>query len=237
MSIALYNTGGLRFWNEREILMRDQCVARITNALKTSLRGLNKAWAFQQLDAPILTPRDMVSATYDERDIWFQQHRIGDREMVLRPETTASSYLYADHIIINGLERLPLCVWQVGKSCRIEYNDGATAAKLRFNEFYQLEYQCIFSAGSNPRHYHSVIVSTIHKEIADILAAYTNDQHRVVSSDRLPTYSEITEDVEVTHNGQWREMCSISTRTDCPLGSVVEVAIGVDRLVSVMEIS
>ena len=67
---------------------------------------------------------------------------------------------------------------------------------------------------------------------------------RVVISDRLPSYSEITMDIEV-HNGyQWMEVCSTSRRKDFPQKLVVsgkkgntekdalvlEIAIGLDRL-------
>jgi glycyl-tRNA synthetase len=67
---------------------------------------------------------------------------------------------------------------------------------------------------------------------------------RIVPSDRLPAYSEVTMDVEVNNGDKWMEVCSISRRTDFPIRYrsvnrkqeerehdvfVLEIAIGLDR--------
>ena len=76
---------------------------------------------------------------------------------------------------------------------------------------------------------------------------------RIVESDRLPSYSEITMDIEAhteafvfaPENDRWMEVCSISRRTDFPQKAkfqtkkgtvekdllVLEIAIGLDRCV------
>jgi glycyl-tRNA synthetase len=78
-----------------------------------------------------------------------------------------------------------------------------------------------------------------------MLAAVTRLPTRIVPSDRLPAYSEITMDVEVDNGDKWMEVASISRRTDFP-GTVsltgksgtrqlevkvLEIAIGLDRCV------
>ena len=60
---------------------------------------------------------------------------------------------------------------------------------------------------------------------------------RIVPSDRLPDYSERTDDVELMWKKSFTEVCSVSTRTDFSLDSqnidyrVLEIAVGMDRLV------
>ena len=55
---------------------------------------------------------------------------------------------------------------------------------------------------------------------------------RFVESDRLPSYSESTLDIEVPYNGEWKEVASCSIRNDFSEDTrVAEIAIGMDRLV------
>ena len=57
---------------------------------------------------------------------------------------------------------------------------------------------------------------------------------RVVDSDRLPSYSESTRDIEVRRANDWKEAASCSIRTDfSPDTRVVEMAFGLDRLVTI----
>ena len=67
-----------------------------------------------------------------------------------------------------------------------------------------------------------------------------NLQTRIVLSDRLPSYSKKTIDIEVFNGDKWMEIASISLRTD--FGEitmknkqsnclVLEIAIGLDRLI------
>lgn len=67
---------------------------------------------------------------------------------------------------------------------------------------------------------------------------------RIVESDRLPSYSLRTMDIEVFNDDKWMEVCSISKRTDFPQKArihvkdrviekdllVLEIALGSDRL-------
>ena len=64
MSEALYDLGGLRFWSEREILVRDQAVQTLVQGLSKALQTLNSAWTFHRMEGPLLTPRKFISEAY-----------------------------------------------------------------------------------------------------------------------------------------------------------------------------
>lgn len=231
MSFALYPTGQLRFWTEREIALRDGLIHRLFHAVKAPLQTLNKAWRFERVEGPLLTPWANMSPAYHADDVWLTNGTIDAEPVAMRAETTASSYLYAQHLMsqAGGSNKLPLCVWQSGKSFRREDSDGASASRLRFFEFYQIEFQCIY-ATSTGADYAAPMTTSIFREIQLI----TGCQTRLVNSDRLPSYSEQTLDIEVFTNDHWREMCSISKRTDFDNAKVLEVAVGLDRLISVI---
>ena len=135
--------------------------------------------------------------------------------------------------------KLPLCVWQAGKSFRRE-QDHATK-HMRLKEFHQMEFQCAYAADT-ANDYHAACLEPVRKMIAAQVAMPT----RLVPSDRLPDYAEVTTDVEVWNQDKWMEVCSISRRTDFPGKAsfaakgdgtalrdvlVLEIAIGLDRLV------
>jgi glycyl-tRNA synthetase len=231
MSEALYNIGGLRFWTEREIMLRNQAIETLSLTVRDTLTRINSAWSFHRVEGPLLTPREHISAAYDESDIFMLRNRLGDSEAALRAETTASSYLYADFLMKRGLAKMPTCIWQAGKSFRRETTDGARASTLRYNEFYQLEFQCIYSLNTKAD-YRAHIEPVVAEAIRRITQA---PEARLVDSDRLPDYSLVTRDVEVPFNGKWKEMASISTRNDFhdKNALVLEIAIGLDRLIAV----
>lgn len=220
MSKALYKHGGLRFWSEAEIEMREFATRRIAQRIRETLIGINGAWRFSRVEGPCLSPRDKISASYSDDDIFVTNHK----DFCLRAETTPTSYAWARH---DG-GKMPLCVWQLGKSFRRETNDGASAAKLRFNEFYQLEFQCIYRADTKAD-YRAALIESVQQEIA----WFTHSATRTIESDRLPSYSESTIDIDANHAGKWREIASCSIRTDfSPDIRVAEIAIGIDRLVT-----
>lgn len=224
MSLALYDIGGLRFWTEKEIEVREFAIKRLSTSVRTTLLDLNQAWRFARVEGPCLSPRGQISASYDDSDIFITNHVVAGDALCLRAETTPSSYAYARKL--GG--RMPLCVWQAAKSFRRETNDGASAAKLRFNEFYQLEFQCIYKADSKAD-YRAALIAAVRQDLEWLLGV----QSRVVDSDRLPSYSESTIDIEVPHGDNWREIASCSIRTDYADDMrVAEIAIGLDRIVS-----
>ena len=233
MSDAWYGIGALRFWNEREILLRDEFTRRLSHLIIGQLKAINPGWNSVRCEGPLITPRAHISSAYDESDVFFCRAPLGEDEAVLRPETTPSSYLVAVDYLRSGKLKAPLIVWQLGKSFRRETNDGASPAKLRFNEFYQLEFQCIYRADSKAD-YRAAVMQPLAEELSHCGGGI---DHRIVPSDRLPAYSERTDDVELTWKKSFKEVCSVSTRTDFSIPNnsvefrVLEVAIGMDRLI------
>lgn len=74
------------------------------------------------------------------------------------------------------------------------------------------------------------------EELLKEINLITGCETQCISSDRLPTYSECTINIEVLFNDKWREMCIISKRIDfSDADYVLEVAVGLDRLISVID--
>jgi glycyl-tRNA synthetase len=311
----LFNINGLMFWTAKEIRLRRSMADHFTHGLQDSLRAINPAWQFHEIEAPLLTPDRLLNPNYTRSDVWVQeidnsglipdfiafmrredslslleplmrrhaqQNHGGDPAeayedlrdefarartdllegsevfrpcetvfslwrafsnndtvLALRPETTPGSYVYAQHLLnTHSGARLPLCVWQTGKSFRRE-SDQVTK-NMRLKEFYQQEFQCLYTADTG-NDYHAMMQEPVRKLVAETISLPT----RVVPSDRLPSYSQVTVDVEVNNGDRWMEICSISRRTDFPQKSrvqtrtgpvekdvlVLEVAIGLDRCV------
>jgi len=228
MSTALYHgIGGLRFWSEDEIERREAFVARMASVFRRTLTDMNPAFGMARVEGPILTPQDFVNPAYDASDIFVTQISKAGQPLTLRAETTASTYA-----AMRAMRpRLPFCAWQAGKSFRVEANDGASAAKLRFNEFWQLEFQVAYRADTKAD-YRAALMTVATREIA----RETSTSTRHVESDRLPAYSSSTLDIEVLHGDVWREVASCSLRTDyAPDVLVCEIAIGLDRVISIRE--
>ncbi|GLQ53814.1 aminoacyl--tRNA ligase-related protein [Devosia nitrariae] len=238
--LSLYDANGLVHWTEREIRLRDSAVIHLSAEVSAALKGLNPAWDIRRVEAPLLTPRSLISEAYGPDDIFVQQRLSNhDHELVLRPETTPSTYVYMTHLLTaHAKVRLPLCVWQAGKSFRRE-QDQATR-HVRLKEFWQMEFQCAYAADT-ANDYHTAMLEPVRR----MLAAVTRLPTRIVPSDRLPAYSEVTMDVEVDNGDKWMEVASISRRTDFPTTvpvpgksgtremavKVLEIAIGLDRCV------
>ena len=190
-----------------------------------TLYKINSAWRVYRTEGPWLTPASMIGNAYTDDDVFVTNHTAGDSKLCLRAETTASTYAAARQI--GG--KLPLCMWQVGKSFRRELTDGATAAKLRFLGFTQLEFQCIYSSNTKAG-YREPLIDLVQTEIGRFSGLPT----RVIPSDRLPPYAESTMDIEVGVKDRWTEMTSCSIRTDYKSDcQVAEIAIGLDRVVAV----
>ena len=79
------------------------------------------------------------------------------------------------------------------------------------------------------------------RPLANVVTELLGMESRIVASDRLPSYSEKTMDIEVNNGDKWMEVASISLRNDFDhvimIGKqnrkfkVLEVAFGMDRLV------
>ena len=237
----LYDVNALVHWNEREILARDAMIQFFAAEVAAMLRGLNPAFDIRRVEAPILTPRALISAAYGDDEVWAQARLSpDDHDLVLRPETTPGTYAYMRRLLDSHQRvKLPLCVWQAGKSFRRE-QDQATK-HMRLKEFHQMEFQCAYAADT-ANDYHAACLEPVRQMVATMVAMPT----RLVPSDRLPDYAQVTTDVEVWNEDKWMEICSISRRTDFPGKAqfaakgggtverdvlVLEIAIGLDRLV------
>jgi glycyl-tRNA synthetase len=215
----LYQHNGLIFWTEQEILIRENMVRYFVDALKTSLEKLNSAFRMVRCEAPILTPRDLINPNYSPQDIY-----IPEEGLALRPETTMGSYAYAQHILNphhSPKYRLPLVVWQLGKSFRNEQDK--VLKHMRLKEFYQLEFQIIYSPDTKMDY-----PETLRQEVCKIISKQIG-KCRLEPSDRIPWYSDNTTDVIFEPLNM--EVCSMSQRTDFPGSKVFEVAVGICRLV------
>jgi glycyl-tRNA synthetase len=232
----LYGVNGLIFWNEREINARKMVEAHLVQTMKDSLKSMNRAWEFFQVEAPILTPKSFVNPNYSDADMFAvkttfktgtdeEDWTLDTSRLIARPETTMGSYEYARHLLNPHNEqkvRMPFVVWQHGKSFRREQDQPTKFMRLK--EFYQLEFQCIYSPNTGMDYSTNLIFA-----IAAALRQLVGDT-RVMESDRLPSYSEWTRDVEHVESGM--ELCSISQRKDFEGAKVLEVAVGTDRVVS-----
>jgi len=227
---TLYGRNGLVFWTEKEIRTRQMLADYFVNGMRETLRSQNKAFEFLQVEAPLLTPINFINKGYTAADIFIPASRCSDNldrilfdDLALRPETTMGSYRYAEWLIEHTelKTRMPLCVWQHGKSFRREQDQ--VTKNMRLKEFYQLEFQAIYGL-TTANDYSVVVIPVVCKLIADMIGPC-----RIEASDRIPDYSEGTTDIVCERNGM--EVCSISKRKDYLGAKVLEVAIGTDRCV------
>jgi glycyl-tRNA synthetase len=226
--MPLYDTNGLVFWDGAEIAARDHLVAHFAREVETLLRSINRAWLFYRIEAPTLTPRDLINPNYSDADLWTQP----DTGLVLRPETTMGSYGYARKLLADKGGLMPFCVWQAGKSYRKEQDK--TLANMRLKEFWQQEFQCLYSE-TTKADYQALVMGPL----AAMLGCAIGRRTRIVESDRLPDYSLKTMDVEamVEIGKDWMEICSVSVRKDYAQGvRVLELAIGLCRCVRLQSI-
>lgn len=216
------DNNSLVYWNEREIKLRNQIAEDIILQMHNSAREINKQWTFHRIEAPVLIDRSLIHPNYNETDYYTV-----DEELALRPETTATSYLYAvDHLKHHSNKKaLPFCVVQLGLSFRKEQDK--TLKHMRLKSFYQLEFQFLCATDSK----------------ADYVTYFRNAAEEAISdwypiikrepSDRLPCYSNSTEDL-ITVDDNPMELASMSDRTDFPDSNIrnIEIAIGIDRLIT-----
>jgi glycyl-tRNA synthetase len=258
--INLYETNGLIFWNEKEIKYRNYIKQIFADEIESILRSENRAWHFFEIEAPLLIPRELVNENYTNEDIWVQEspkvslseyiNQVAEsltlagnsvpkeQELVLRPETTPTSYTYACHMLNSNQILPPFCIHQTGKSFRREQDQ--VSKNMRLKEFYQQEFQCIYSADTLNDYQERVL-----EPIRAMFQKVIGKPARIVESDRLPSYSLRTMDIEIDNGDKWMEIASISKRTDFPqkikfntkTGSVekdmlvLEIAIGLDRCI------
>lgn len=226
---TLYNRNGLIFWTQREIQLRNSLVEYFVSELGAALKVENRAFEMIQVEAPILTPKEFINPNYTTEDFYTVPTCVNsDYDLVLRPETTMGSYQYAKWLLehTETKTRLPICIWQHGKSFRKEQDQ--VTKNMRLKEFYQLEFQCIYS-NNTANDYSLKIIPEVRRFMSDLIGPC-----RIEESDRLPNYSEKTMDIVCEKTNM--EVASISLRKDFlyqngASAKVLEVAIGSDRCV------
>jgi len=238
----IHNINGLVFWTGAHIQFRQHAVEQIARRVQNTLWSQNQAWAFEQIEGTVLVPRSIINQEYTDADVYAQSGSETAVPLVLRPETTPSTYAYARAVFdVQSAWRPPVCFWQVGKSFRREQEQPTKFMRLK--EFYQQEFQCIYTEDTK-NDYRSVVLERVAPVIQNLCAAI---QVRVIESDRIPAYAESTLDIEVYDEmaQRWMEIASASIRTDFPgtysfktnKGAVeknlkvFELAVGVDRIV------
>lgn len=220
--IKIYPENGLPFYDDNFIRWREHIVNVVSCVFQQRMREQNRAWLFHRVEAPCLVPTIYVNSGYADEAFHVD-------DLVLKPETTGSSYEYARYLIEHQLATPPLCVWQHSKSFRRE-NEQVTA-NVRLKEFYQLEFQCIVTEDTKNNYQETML-----QHIADLVKALLGLDVRVIESDRLPHYSKKTMDIEVKTPHKWLEVMSCSLRNDVPFeweGRKLinyEFAFGSDRL-------
>lgn len=196
--------------------------------MQEEVRKINK-FDFHEIESPCLIPTELINKEYQKDQFFYI-----DEEVSLKPETTPASYNYAQEIMGLGESRPPLCVYQMSKSFRRE--DDKTFRHCRFKEFYQLEFQFIYSESTADDYYAKI------QDVALGILTKLFPERKIqkIQSDRLPVYSKSTNDIEMWDEDRWMEVCSMSLRNDFPdtyiqgWGTkkmlVTEIAIGMDRL-------
>ena len=216
--LNLSNINGLLSLNKQEIIDQSYIKETVIYNIKQILLNQNRSWIFEEIEGTSLVPNELINPEYTEEDYF----KIDDK-LSLKPETTALSYAYAHQLLHHSI-RAPLCVYQASKSFRKE-QDQATK-HMRLKEFKQLEFQCIYS-NTTKNDYQLSTVEPIANFVKNLLRLNT----RIVLSDRLPSYSIKTIDIEVDNGEKWMEICSISIRNDFDSNHLVlEIAFGLDRL-------
>lgn len=233
MHTQIYNFNGLPFLTEEDLILKDYLIATIAYKLKTILHKQNKAWQFHRIEAPCLIPRELINSNYTDDDVWVQESK-GHSDIVLKPETTPASYAYMEYLLEQNSIFPPVVVWQVSKSFRREQDQPTK--HCRYKEFYQQEFQCLYSADTKNNYQESTIA-----DIAAMFQEILGLNVRIVLSDRLPEYSIKTIDIEVFNGDKWMEICSVSLRKDFGYKPtikgkeisclVLEIAIGIERLI------
>jgi len=211
------NNNGFVFYNENDILLREFYIKNISLNLKNKLKEINKAIDFIQIETPLFINKDNINNEYFiEKGYIFETN-----DYCLRPETTKGSYLIANELIKHYQTKLPICIWQYGKSFRNEQNK--TLKNMRLKEFYQLEFQLLYS-NNTKADYPSMLKEFVFNLFK---SEFVNYEVKLEISDRLPVYSIETTDIIVND----LEICSMSLRNDFNENTNnFEIAIGLDRL-------
>lgn len=211
----IFDHNGLVSWDAEEVATRRMVVDYFVRNIKEALLSTNHGWRFAECETPILMPVAAISSAYSLDDYYTVMDGLA-----LRPETTYGSYEVARQMLEKS-GRLPLCVYQSGKSFRREQDKALS--NMRLKEFYQLEFQCIYNI-TTKNDYQVAMMPKLQAIFERLIGNCS-----IIESDRLPVYSLKT--IDIDRGGM--ELASISLRTDFSEDTrVLEIAIGLDRVVS-----
>lgn len=242
MSEGLYEMTGLRFWREGEILQREQFTARLAQTVASVLQDVNQSWRIERVEAPLIMDRAHFAGEYTDAEVFPVLSDFANKRWALRAETTHGTYTFAQKMIEAGMAKVPLCLWQAGQSFRKEATDGARPGTLRFNQFWQQEFQCLYRGDTLSE---DMLIEALRQRLCLVISDLVGTETRLVESDRIPGYATETMDIEALWKGEWKEVASTSRRIDFPITpaypgtspkttvKVFEVAIGLDRLVAI----
>lgn len=204
------------YFTEREIAERDALIQQLYHTLKDTWESLNPAIKFMRVETPILTPADYLQGHVKEGFPMLQCER-----GYLRPEIAGGCFEAFFDMFPNESQRkkkLPVCIWQVGKSFREEINpDTMRASKLRLCEFWQCEFELICSIDTKADYIVDGLAALVKRFGGDVV--YPND---------LPHYSVKTIDWHM----DGLEVAGCSVRKDIEGYLVHEISIGLDRLMA-----
>jgi glycyl-tRNA synthetase len=175
----LYNKNGLIFWSEKDIKFRKFIEEQFSTNLMLALKEQNVGFSLIQVEAPILTPIELINKNYTTEDMYVID------DLVLRPETTMGSFEAAKNLLstYNDIKyKPPIVVYQHGKSFRKEQDQPTKFMRLK--EFYQLEFQIIYSEKT----FNDYSIK-LYPKIQEMISNIIGDCY-IEKSDRLPDYSE-----------------------------------------------
>ena len=203
MKCCHYTTQTDWFWDGDEIAAREHLTAHFAREVEAMLRGSIGTWL------PASKPRrcrpaNLMNPNCGDADLWTQP----DTDLVLRPAHDGQLRLRTQAPRRQGV--LLMASLRAGRPERaIARNRIRAVANMRLKEFWQQEFQCLFSE-TTKADYQTLIM----EPLAVILGNARRTTARIVESDRLPDYSLKTMDVEADTGERWMEVCSVSVRKD-----------------------
>ena len=223
---------GLIYYSEADIDAREFLIRTIARELRDAMRQLNRGIDFIRIETPCLIPQSIAQPHLDASfALWEVSNKDEEARLWLRPESTHCTYAMFRELFPESsrLKKvLPLCLWQVGLSFRVEQDK--TFRNLRFKQFYLMEFQLAYAPGTMAD-YHAHAVAAMKKILSRLFPQW--DKEDIYSMDledesEIPFYSEKTTDLFVLD----REVIAISNRTDFEY-PILEISCGLDRLLAI----
>jgi glycyl-tRNA synthetase len=212
---------GLVVYDEYDIELREHVINSFTIKIKQILTEINPAIKMVRVETPITTPKEYLQSHIETN---FELNKTD--EHYLRPETTRGTFECLKLMYPNSgqlRKKLPVCIWQAGKSFRNEQN--RPFGELRFKEFYQLEYQLVYPENTKVD-YLNIFVSQF---VIYLEKVFNYRGVFAESQEKLPHYSKRTTDIYLDNH----EIIGISDRIDFDY-PVMEIACGLDRVTNLM---